>query len=146
MSAILTIAISVKSPQLLQQLRAALSDGRYVLEELENGAELLQLFSNHKPEIDCLVLEVDDELLVSIAALRDQGTILPVVFFTVSDNPPLPPLYHSSEVTISQGKVLGLDRSIDRAIAEFLSLAPAAEQLSCPLPNLKSIEIGRAHV
>lgn len=140
MSALLTIAISVKSPQLLQQLRAALSDGRYVLKELDSGEDLLRLVGSRKPEIDCLVLEVDDELLVSITALRDQGTILPVVFFTGSDAPPLPPpLYHSSEVTVSPDKVVGLDKSIERAIAEFLSLAPAAEQLSCPLPDLKSI-------
>jgi circadian clock protein KaiA len=140
LSALLTIAISVKSPQLLQQLRAALSDGRYVLKELDNGEDLLRLISSRKPEIDCLVLEVDDELLVNITALRDQGTILPVVFFTGSDTPPLPPpLYHSSEITISQDKVVSLDKSIERAIAEFLSLAPAVEQLSCPVPDLKSI-------
>ncbi len=140
MSALLTIAISVKSPQLLQQLRAALSDGRYVLKELESGADLLRLVGSRKPEIDCLVLEVDDDLLLSITALRDQATILPVVFVTGSDTPPLPPpLYHSSEVTISPDKVVGLDKSIERAIAEFLSLAPAAEQLSSPLPDLKSI-------
>jgi circadian clock protein KaiA len=140
LSALLTIAISVKSPQLLQQLRAALSDGRYVLKELERGADLLRLVGSRKQEIDCLVLEVDDELMVSIAALRDQGTILPVVFLTNIDIVPSPPpLYHSSEVTISPEKVLGLDKSIERAIAEFLSLAPASEQLSCPLPDLKSI-------
>jgi circadian clock protein KaiA len=140
LSALLTIAISVKSPQLLQQLRAALSDGRYVLKELERGADLLRLVGSRKQEIDCLVLEVDDELMVSITALRDQGTILPVVFLTNTDIAPSPPpLYHSSEVTISPDKVLGLDKSIERAIAEFLSLAPATEQLSCPLPDLKSI-------
>jgi circadian clock protein KaiA len=140
LSALLTIAISVKSPQLLQQLRAALSDGRYVLKELERGVDLLRLVGSRKQEIDCLVLEVDDELMVSITALRDQGTILPVVFLTNTDIAPSPPpLYHSSEVTISPDKVVGLDKSIERAIAEFLSLAPATEQLSCPLPDLKSI-------
>jgi circadian clock protein KaiA len=140
LSALLTIAISVKSPQLLQQLRAALSDGRYVLKELERGEDLLRLVGSRKQEIDCLVLEVDDELMVSVTALRDQGTILPVVFLTSIDIAPSPPpLYHSSEVTISPEKVLGLDKSIERAIAEFLSLAPATEQLSCPLPDLKSI-------
>jgi circadian clock protein KaiA len=140
LSALLTIAISVKSPQLLQQLRAALSDGRYVLKELERGTDLLRLVGSRKQEIDCLVLEVDDELMVSVAALRDQGTILPVVFLTNIDIAPSPPpLYHSSEVTISREKVVGLDKSIERAIAEFLSLAPATEQLSCPLPDLKSI-------
>jgi circadian clock protein KaiA len=140
LSALLTIAISVKSPQLLQQLRAALSDGRYVLKELERGADLLRLVGSRKQEIDCLVLEVDDELMVSVTALRDQGTILPVVFLTSTDIAPSPPpLYHSSEVAISPEKVLGLDKSIERAIAEFLSLAPVTEQLSCPLPDLKSI-------
>jgi circadian clock protein KaiA len=138
LSALLTIAISVKSPQLLQQLRAALSDGRYVLKELERGEDLLRLVGSRKQEIDCLVLEVDDELMSSITALRDQGTILPVVFLTSIDAAP-PPIYHSSEVTISPEKVLGLDKSIERAIAEFLSLAPAIGQLSCPLPDLKSI-------
>jgi circadian clock protein KaiA len=140
LSALLTIAISVKSPQLLQQLRAALSDGRYVLKELERGEDLLRLVGSRKQEIDCLVLEVDDELIASITALRDQGTILPVVFLTSIDTAPSPPpIYHSSEVTISPDKVLGLDKSIERAIAEFLSLAPAIGQLSCPLPDLKSI-------
>jgi circadian clock protein KaiA len=140
LSALLNIAISVKSPQLLQQLRAALSGGRYVLKELERGEDLLRLVGSRKQEIDCLVLEVDDELMVSVTALRDQGTILPVVFMTNIDIPPSPPpLYHSSEVTISPEKVLGLDKSIERAIAEFLSLVPASEQLSCPLPDLKSI-------
>jgi circadian clock protein KaiA len=140
LSALLTIAISVKSPQLLQPLRAALSDGRYVLKELERGADLLQLVGSRKQEIDCLVLEMNDELLVSIAGLREQGTILPVVFLTSVDIPPSPPpLYHSSEVSISLEKIVGLDKSIERAIAEFLSLAPIPEQLSCPLPDLKSI-------
>ena len=140
MSALLNIAISVKSPQLLQQLRAALSDGRYVLKELERGEDLLRLVGSRKQEIDCLVLEVDDELMVSVTALRDQGTILPVVFLTNIDIPPSPPpLYHSSEITISTERVPGLDKSIERAIAEFLSLIPASEQLSCPLPDLKSI-------
>ncbi len=122
----------------MQQLRAALSDGRYVLKELERGEDLLRLVGSRKQEIDCLVLEVDDELMSSITALRDQGTILPVVFLTSIDAAP-PPIYHSSEVTISPEKVLSLDKSIERAIAEFLSLAPAIGQLSCPLPDLKSI-------
>jgi circadian clock protein KaiA len=140
LSALLTIAISVKSPQLLQQLRAALSDGRYVLKELEHGTDLLRLVGSRKQEIDCLVLEVNDELIVSVNALRDQGTLLPVVFLTTIDIAPSPPpLYHSSEVTISPEKVPGLDKSIERAIAEFLSLAPATEELSCRLPDLKSI-------
>jgi circadian clock protein KaiA len=139
LSALLTIAISVKSPQLLQQLRATLSDDRYVLKELEHGADMLRLIGSRKQEIDCLVLEVDDELLLSITALRDQGIILPAVFLTSSDTAPPPPLYHSSEITISPEKIVGLDKSIERAIAEFLSLAPAAEQLACPLPDLKSI-------
>jgi circadian clock protein KaiA len=140
LSALLTIAISVQSPQLLQQLRAALSDDRYVLKELARGDDLLQLLGSRKQEIDCLVLEIDDELLVSVAALRDQGTVLPVVFLSHNDLPPAPPpLYHSSEITISLEKMVGLDKSIERAIAEFLALAPAPHQLSCPLPDLKSI-------
>lgn len=138
MSALLTIAISVNSPQLLQQLRAALGGDRYVLKELESG-DLLRLVSSRKSEIDCLVLEVDSDLLASITALRDQGTILPVVFLAGNTPPLPPPLYHSCEVTLSLDKVPSLEKSIDRAIADFLSLAPAAEQLSCPLPDLKSI-------
>jgi circadian clock protein KaiA len=140
LSALLTIAISVKSPQLLQQTRAVLSNGRYVLKELARDEDLLSLIGSRKQEIDCLVLEVNDQLLVSVAALREQGTILPVVFLTKAEVAPSPPpFYHSSEVSISSEKMVTLDKSIERAIAEFLSLAPATEQLSCPLPDLKSI-------
>jgi circadian clock protein KaiA len=140
LSALLTIAILVNSPQLLQQLRAALSDGRYVLKELEQSVDLLQLIGSRKQEIDCLVLEIDEQVMSAVGDLRNQGTILPVVFLTAADTPDTPPpLYHSSEITISPEKMVGLDKSIERAIAEFIALAATPEQLSCPLPDLKSV-------
>jgi circadian clock protein KaiA len=140
LSALLTIAILVKSPQLLQQLRAALSDGRYVLQELARSEDLLRLVGNRKQEIDCLLLEIDDQVLNALGQLRDQGTILPAVFVTAAEVPAVPThIYHASEVTTSLEKIIGIDKSIERAIAEFLSLSPAPEQLSCPLPDLKSI-------
>jgi circadian clock protein KaiA len=140
LSALLTIAILVNSPQLLQQLHLALSDGRYVLKELERGADLLQLIGSRKHDIDCLVLEIDEQVMNAVGALRHQGTILPVVFLNSVDAPePPPPLYHSSEITISPEKMVGLDKSIERAIAEFIALVATPEQLSCPLPDLKSV-------
>ena len=138
LSALLTIAILVNSPQLLPQLRAALGDGRYVLKEIVYSEELLQLVSSSQQEIDCLVLEVDDQILRTISKLRDRGTMLPAVFLTTSDAPS-PTLYHSSEITISPEKIVDINKSIELAIAEFLVLAPAPEQLSCPLPDLKAI-------
>jgi circadian clock protein KaiA len=139
LSALLTIAILVNSPQLLQQLRAALSDGRYVLKELERGADLLHLIGSRKHDIDCLVLEIDEQVMSAVGDLRTQGNILPVVFLNSVDTPEPPPLYHSSEITISPEKMVGLDKSIERAIAEFIALVATPEQLSCPLPDLKSV-------
>ncbi len=117
----------------------ALSDGRYVLKELERGVDLLHLIGSRKHDIDCLVLEIDERVMSAVGDLRNQGTILPVVFLTAVDIPEPPPLYHASEITISPEKIVSLDKSIERAIAEFIALAATPEQLSCPLPDLKSI-------
>jgi circadian clock protein KaiA len=136
LSALLTIAILVNSPQLLQQLRAILSSDRYVLQELEHSEELLQLINSRKQEIDCLVLAIDDPILGVIAKMRHQGVILPAVFLSNGNlTPPL--MYHASELTITRSQITDIEKSIDQAISDFLALKPAPDAL--PVANLKSI-------
>jgi circadian clock protein KaiA len=139
LSAPLTIAILVNSPQRLQQLHALLSNDLYVLKDLGRTEELLQLVSNQKQEIDCLILEVDDQVLGLVAKLRYQGTILPVVFLADGQNDGTTPLYHASELTISQAQITDIEKLIELAIADFLALAPAPDQLASAIPDLKSI-------
>jgi circadian clock protein KaiA len=136
LSALLTIAILVNSPQLLQQLRATLSNDRYVLQELEHSEELLQLINSRKQEIDCLVLAIDDPILGVIAKLRHQGAILPAVFLANGSMSPHP-MYHASELIITRDQITDIEKSIELAIADFLALTPAPGQL--PVANLKSI-------
>jgi circadian clock protein KaiA len=136
LSALLTIAILVNSPQLLQQLRATLSNDRYVLQELEHSEELLQLINSRKQEIDCLVLAINDPILGVIAKLRHQGAILPAVFLANGSMAPQP-MYHASELIITHDQITDIEKSIELAIADFLALTPAPDQL--PVANLKSI-------
>jgi circadian clock protein KaiA len=136
LSALLTIAILVNSPQLLQQLHATLSSDRYVLQELAQSEELLNLINNRKQEIDCLVLEMNDSVLSVLGKLRHQGAILPAVFLAGA-HVSAQPLYHASELMIRRDQITDIEKSIDQAISDFLALTPVPDQ--SPTPNLKSI-------
>ena len=61
------------------------------------------------------------------------------ITYSYKDQKPQVFEFDATQITTFLEKIVDINKSIELAIAEFLVLAPAPEQLSCPLPDLKAI-------
>ncbi|MBD1878493.1 circadian clock protein KaiA [Coleofasciculus sp. FACHB-T130] len=126
---------------------------RYLLNQISSLPELFDWVEQYKQQIDCLVLQEDSSLRPLVNRLYEQGILLPVVILSgVADeasqgattlegqNPPRTApnstqaletyIYHPGEVYVAATEADKIARLIERAIAQFLTLAP-----TCLLPD-----------
>lgn len=131
---------------------------RYLLNQISSLPELFDWVEQYKQQIDCLVLQEDPSLRPLVNRLYEQGILLPVVILSgVADeasqgstplegqNPTRTApnftqaletyIYHPGEVCVAATQADKIVRLIERAIAQFLTLAP-----TCLLPD-RSITI-----
>lgn len=139
----LSLVLYAPSPAIAQSLVDLLSDERYRLQQVETTKEFREYIQKNTEDIDCLIVFYDSTLLPCFNQLYEQGTLLPVI---IIDSPSTYPsetsnpregathLYHNSEIEITRQEIDHIALTIERAISQFLHLAP-----SCPLtPQLSS--------
>ena len=151
----LTICTFVHSEPLAQSLSQFLSSDRYIVHPTTSEAEFFGFVEQHKQDLDCLVLQDEGSLVNVIERLYAQGTLLPVVIFPKESEETTPRvgtnnqtdmtltnhyftsgtanhLFHGAEVLLGITQLPEIRGSVDKAIAQFVSLSPAS---SLPEPS-----------
>lgn len=159
MSSSLTIAVLIDSPALSQSLKESLASERYNVRDFALKSDFLDFIKEEKYAIDCLICQVDDQVLQVVNSLYQNSIVLPAVFLQslqtdtdrfacsedeqptatmVTDWPNF--LYHASEVFVSDVDLINIGADIDQSISRFLNLtplqSPSADNI-CP-PDQKS--------
>jgi circadian clock protein KaiA len=141
LSSSLIIAVLTYAPALAKSLQESLAGDRYSVQEFSSDVDFLSFVDREKHEIDCLIFQVNDQVLDVVNILYQQGTVLPAVFlhlrtadsFACLDDRQSGVstsddwanfLYHASEVFMSDLELLQVGSEIDQAIAKFLNLTP----------------------
>ena len=146
MSSKLSVCIFVPIEQIARSLTALLSEERYHLDWLDSTTKLRDFVLENKEKIDCLIILNTIDNLPIINEFYEQGLILPVIIIETDDLSPelidqqignknnnnLPPdselsnhIYHTAEVRIRLRQLGNIANQIDKAITQFLHLAPS---------------------
>ncbi|MBF2057150.1 MAG: circadian clock protein KaiA [Cyanobacterium sp. T60_A2020_053] len=148
MSSRLHICIFAPVTSITQSITDILDEGRYQLHFIQSPTELNQFVSENKEKIDCLIILYNHISNTIIDNFYEQGLILPMVIIESPDYPidteesnliiPLensykqiadkqsyPLLYHIGEVKIKPTQLNNITNHIDKAITQFLYLAPS---------------------
>ncbi len=113
-----------------------LNESRYHLILSSQPPDFWAQVSRDRQRIDCLILYDDEALPAIVDWLNQHATLLPTVILQsqpsrIADAKLTPPelaltfLYHTAEVQLLVTDMSQLGSAIDRAIAEFLTLAPS---------------------
>ncbi len=104
-----------------------LEDKRYAIAHLQDEAELLGLATEDPPHPDCTILAWNSNLSDLVGQLRDRGILLPTVIVGYPDSSVAPPspVYHAAEVRVPVEAIDNLGNFVEKAIEQFLNLAPA---------------------
>ncbi len=143
MSSPLTIAVLIDSPTLSQSLKESLASERYNVRDFAIESDFLDFIKREKYAIDCLICQVDDQVLTVIEDLYQHSIVLPAVFLQClstdanqfacreDQHPPAKVgadwpnfLYHASEVFVSDVDLINIGADIDQSISRFLNLTP----------------------
>ncbi len=129
-----------------------LSGTRYAVIAIDSPEELIDEVEQNQEKIDCLILFKNPVVLSVVNQLYEQGILLPVIIiepdkssdnnsnyhknFINSEAPTF--LYHSGEIRLEEGEVDGITSSIERAISQFLHLAPSCSLSEKPNATVSS--------
>lgn len=150
MSSRLYICIFVPEPTINQSLTqwlendgATESQNQHYLHIIPSSSEFIEFVTENKEKIDCLIIlynALSDEIITNF---YEQGLILPVVIIESPEYPinkghyqtdlsvEIPPeqdlslLYHVGEIKIKPEQIKNIANHIDKAITQFLYLAPS---------------------
>lgn len=140
MSSRLHICIFAPVTSIINAITDKLDEGRYHLHFIESPTELNQFISENKEKIDCLVIIYNHISNTIIDNFYEQGLILPVIIIEspdypldteensdqkIADKQSYPLLYHIGEVKIKPTQLKNIIHYIDKAITQFLYLAPS---------------------
>ncbi len=136
----LSICIFAPSKKLSQYLIEALVTDRYSVNILDSGHDFLNFIGKNKEQIDCLICFNSDRDNALLMELQSQGVLLPLIIIdspeikelnntktsesSITDNRNLDYTYHNGEIKLKDSQIQELPLFIDRAITQFLSLAP----------------------
>ncbi|MGK7925288.1 MAG: circadian clock protein KaiA [Spirulina sp.] len=145
----LFICVYAKTEGLCQSLENLLSSDRYFYEQSRSPDAFLDLVERDKERIDCLILQNIESELAVLDRLYDLGILLPIVIIEPANsqnaNANGEPasetfrhvvpnatsyFYHTGEVLLLGTQLEQISTAIDRAIANFLKLAPASDLVS----------------
>lgn len=146
----LTICIFALDVDLIEQIRTALDNDRFVMTVCHSPAEFIETLSSDWSHFDCLILEAHDGLPGLVAKLHQAKLVLPAIILTPPQNPAndppdfgpgnrlpstqgnrVPPsigqshFYHQAEVYLTLDPTESLEDAITLALAEFLQLSPS---------------------
>jgi circadian clock protein KaiA len=141
----LSVAIFIPIERILDSLIQLLSRDRYHLYILNSANELNDFVIENKEKIDCLIILNHSNSFPIINKFYEQGLILPVI---IIEPEPLTPelinfesdslkndnlvvnsglvtqIYHMAEIRIRLNQLNTITNQIDKAITQFLHLAP----------------------
>lgn len=171
MSSRLSICIFIPVTQIVHSLTQLLSGNgelsvcdRYHLHILNSVIELKKFVIDNKEKLDCLIILNDDVSIPIIKEFSEQGLMLPVIIFEPNDldlsreclvmesevklnqdNPKesdsVDHLYHTAEVRIRLRQLGNITKYIDKAIAQFLYLAPSCSIIENPQSHQTSKQV-----
>lgn len=171
MSSRLSICIFAPVTQIVHSLTQLLSGkgelpvcDRYHLHILNSVVELKEFVIDNKEKLDCLIILNDDVSIPIITEFYEQGLILPVIILepddvdlsrestiigldiklnqdVVKESDSLNHLYHTAEVRIRLRQIGNITKYIDKAIAQFLHLAPSCSIIENPQSHQTSKQI-----
>ncbi|MBD2578184.1 circadian clock protein KaiA [Oscillatoria sp. FACHB-1406] len=130
----LAIYACVETPSLAESLKKYLASDRYTPNWLQSSPSLHEAIASLNDRIDCLIVERSPNLLAELETLYASGILLPVVLLESELSNFERYTYHTAEVSHSVATLDRLSQAIDRAIAQFLTLAPPHPSLP-PTPN-----------
>jgi circadian clock protein KaiA len=124
----LAIAAFICSPESKKFLLKVLETDRYQIECFENSDQFLGSVGQQQNELDCIILQETPQLEAIIKALKNSGIILPAVIWLagLENSSSKPWVYHAAEVSLSERSNVAVRHAIDRAIGNFLYLAPSS--------------------
>jgi circadian clock protein KaiA len=123
----LAIAAFIRSPESKKSLLKVLETDRYQVDCFEDSDQFLGLVSQQQNELDCIILQETPQLEAVITALKNSGIVLPAVIWLagLENSSSKPWVYHAAEVSLSERSNVAVRHAIDRAIGNFLYLAPS---------------------
>lgn len=130
LSSPLVLYTLIETSALAQSVQVPLDVDRYRTVLLQSPAEFIEAIERDKEQIDCLILEYGQDAIEILEKFRDRGLLLPAIVLIAPGEGQPSYFYHTGEVRHPSTNPAQLPSAIDRAIAQFLKLAP-----SCALPH-----------
>lgn len=135
MSSRLFIGIFSSSEQLAQILVQLLSSDRYHLHSIDDASEFVDFVEQHQEEIDCLIVLNEPPYQTLLGTLNRKGILLPTIIVnpeSLSTNSPVnlehtSYLHHGAEIILEWHQLNQITSQVDRAITQFLNLAPSCD-------------------
>lgn len=127
---------------ILETIPAYLDADHYRLITPPNQSEFFRTIELDRQAIDCLVLYHGPALASLVSWLHEQAILLPTLILQAPETPDQSPnapetpeptlnfVYHTAEISLSVSHLPQIATALDRAIGEFLTLAPF-----CYLPS-----------
>lgn len=156
MSDLLSICLYTTTESLARSLQTLLGSTRFSLQPFDQADVFLDYIQQHCAAIDCLIIQNIEAELAILNHLYEEGILLPVVIIepqpSENTNPATPSptfaapdaanyRYHTGEISLLVNQLDEMPTVIDRAIANFLKLAPNTETLAMSSPENTAPEL-----
>jgi circadian clock protein KaiA len=128
----ISLCIYLSSAALKKGVMANMQRERYVMAKMKSMTDLVQYIIEEHHQVDCLVVEQDEEFIFLVEQLQQQYIFLPIVVInpkSTSETPTVDPdstsnfIYHSYEVDINVDQLDQINTCIDQAIRQFVTHA-----------------------
>jgi len=128
----ISLCIYLSSTTLRKSVMANVQRERYVMAKMNSITELVQYIIEEHHQVDCLVVENDEEFIFLADQLQQQYIFLPIVLINpkstleismVDPDPTANFVYHSYEVEINIDQLDQINTWIDQAIRQFVTHA-----------------------
>ncbi|MGB2925123.1 MAG: circadian clock protein KaiA [Limnothrix sp.] len=122
-----------------EEISSQLGDEQYQFQHLDCGSKSVDFLQKNREKIDCLIFSCIDQLSTYFSQLSQLGILLPTIICL--ENLPAERVtenncsYHAAEQYLSLDQWETLNKTIERAIAQFLHLKP-----SCALSEKPQID------
>jgi circadian clock protein KaiA len=123
----LSICILLPNDSILKSVCRLLARERYLIKQFQKVDQFLECIEQSKHQLDCLILQDGPDLGTLIAQINQRVAFLPAVILQDSESGQINDnqfLYHKGEVRLSTEGLSDFERSIERAISQFLNLSP----------------------
>lgn len=129
LTAQLLIGIFIPSDSLAETLRESLTHSRFVVSWSENSADFLDWVVDNRHQIDCLILQQHSVVYDSLIELQQRDILLPALMLESEQwVTELDQVYHEAVIRVAPDDLTELDKSIHKAVEQFLKLPAVPDQ------------------